>query len=128
MKNPLSSFKDKITQYLQLRFEIIRLEIIERSGNVMGYFAFTILTFFLFFTTIFFIGFGLAAWFSQMFDSQIAGYFTTAGVMLLATFLVIMMSKNIIRFFASKTVWLLTSKKKKADGDDEEDEEDKADD
>jgi hypothetical protein len=120
LKNPLNSIKDKITQYLQLRFEIIRLEIIERSGNVMGYFAFTILTFFLAFTTIFFMGFGLAAWFSNIFDSAVAGYFATAGVMLVATILVIMLSKNIIRFFASKTIWLLTSKKKNEDTDEDD--------
>lgn len=121
MRNPFNSLKDKITHYLQLRFEVLRLEVIERIGNLMGYFAFIILSFFLFFTTVFFTGFGLAAWFSAMFDSQTAGYFTTAGIMLIAAIVVVMMSKKIIRFFGNKTVWLLTIRKHSEEEDDEAD-------
>ena len=119
MRNPLNSLKDKVTHYLQLRFEVLRLEIIERIGNVMGYFAFIILSFFLFFTTVFFTGFGLAAWFSSIFDSQTAGYFTTAGIMLIAAIIVVMLSKKIIRFFGNKMVWLLTIKKHTEDDEEE---------
>jgi len=108
---------------LQLRFEVIRLEVIERIGNLMGYFAFIILSFFLFFTAVFFIGFGLAAWFSSLFDSATAGYFTTAGIMLVAAIVVIMLSKKIIRFFGNKTVWLLTIKKRTDEEDEDKDKE-----
>lgn len=123
MKNPLQSIKDKVTQYIQLRFEIIRLEFIERTSNVMGYFAFIILSFFLFFLITFFVGFGLAEWFSALFESRTAGYFATAGCFLLITIVIAAFNKKIIRFFADKMVWMLSQTKKKKDSEEEEEEE-----
>ncbi len=120
MKNPLSSIKDKITQYLQLRFELIRLEVVERLVNVMGYFAFIIIAIFLFFMATFFLCLGLAEWLSTLFQSKTAGYFTVAGLVLIVSIGTILSGKRIVRFFASKMIWLLT-KKKRNSGDRDED-------
>lgn len=111
MKNPISSIKEKIAQYIQLRFELIRLEVIERLVNVMGYFAFMIIAIFLFFLVIFFIFLALAELFNQLFNSYALGYFCTALVILLCSVFVFMSSKKIIRFFAGKLAWLLTKQK-----------------
>lgn len=121
LKNPISSLKEKITQYLQLRFELIRLEVIERLVNVMGYFAFIIIATFLVFLTIFFIFLGIAELFNQLFNSYALGYLCTAGIILLCSVIVFMSGKKIIRFFAGKMVRMLTQKKvDSADADDNE--------
>jgi len=111
LKNPLSSIKEKIAQYIQLRFELIRLEIIERLVNVMGYFAFMIIAIFFFFLVIFFIFLALAELFNEWFNSQALGYFCTAIIVLICSVFVVMSSKRIIRFFAGKLAWLLTKQK-----------------
>jgi hypothetical protein len=120
LKNPISSLKEKITQYIQLRFELIRLEVVERLVSVMGYFAYIIIAIFLFFTAVFFICLGLAEMFSSIFNSKTAGYFCVAGLVLIASLIVALSSKKIVRFFAGKMVWLLTKKKEKQEeGEDE---------
>lgn len=108
MKNPISSIKDKVTQYLQLKFELIRLEVIERLVNVMGYFAFIIIAIFLFFFLSFFVFMGVAAWLGTMLNSPALGYFATAGIILVVVVLIVMCSKPIIRFFAGRMVSMLT--------------------
>jgi hypothetical protein len=121
LKNPISSIKEKITQYIQLRFELIRLEIIERLVNVMGYFAFMIIAIFLGFLIVFFVFLALAALLTQLFSSEVLGYFCTALIILVCSFFVFLSSKKIIRFFAGKMAWLLTRQKedKKAVDEDE---------
>lgn len=126
MKNPFSALKEKITQYAQLRYEYVRLELIERVVNVMGYFAYIIVAIFLFFTAVFFVSLGLAEWLSSLFQSKAAGYFSVAGIILLVTLIVFWKSKSIINYFASKMAMLLTRKKTpgKRLGDSDEEEED----
>lgn len=111
MKNPIQSVKDKITQYIQLRFELIRLEVIERLVNVMGYFAFIIIAIFLFFIFGLFLFMGIAEWFNTIFHSYALGYLMTAGIILIIAVIILMCSKRIIHFFAGKLVVLLTKKK-----------------
>ena len=113
MKNPISSLKDKVTQYIQLKFELIRLEVIERLVNVMGYFAFIIIAIFLFFFLGFFIFLGIAELLASVFDSRALGYFTTAGIILILVVTIVMSGKRIIRFFAGRMVAMLTKKKEK---------------
>lgn len=111
MKNPISSIKEKVTQYIQLKFELIRLEVIERLVNVMGYFAFIIIAIFLFFFLGFFVFMGIAEWLGNVFANPALGYFATAGIILVLVVLIIMCSKQIIRFFAGRLVATLTRKK-----------------
>jgi hypothetical protein len=113
LKNPISSLKDKVTQYIQLKFELIRLEVIERLVNVMGYFAFIIIAIFLFFFLGFFVFLGIAELLASVFESRALGYFSTAGIILILVVMIIMSGKRIIRFFAGRMVAMLTKKKEK---------------
>jgi len=121
LKNPFQSIKENIVQYLQLRYEHFRLEVLERFVNVMGYFVFVIVALFFFFFSFIFIGFGLAEWLSSLFNSRTAGYFATGGVFLLATLLVLWLSRHIIRFFAGKMALLLTQRRQPKASDEEAD-------
>lgn len=120
MKNPISSIKEKVIQYIQLRFELLRLEVVERLVNVMGYFAFIIICMFLFFATAFFFFLGIAELLNQIFDSYALGYFCTSAIVLIISTCIVLCSKRIIRFFAGKMAWLLTKQK---DGKKDEEEE-----
>ena len=108
LKNPISLLKEKITQYLHLKFELIRLEIIERLVNVMGYFAFIMIAIFLAFIFSLFVLFAIAESLKVLFDSYVYAYLTTAGIILVVCIITAMLSKKIIRFFAGKMAELLT--------------------
>jgi len=113
LKNPISSLRDKITQYIRLRFELVRLEVIERLVNVMGYFAFIIIAIFLCFLSVFFVCLALGKWLGALFHNDGLGYFCVSLLVLLASVFVFLSSKKIIRFFAGKMAWLLTKQKER---------------
>lgn len=117
LKNPISSLKEKVAQYIQLKFELVRLEVIERMVNVMGYFAFVVIATFLFFTLGIFLLLGIAECLSTLFNSASLGYFATAGIVLIACLIVAANSRKIIRFFAGKFVVLLTKNFKEENDD-----------
>ncbi len=75
---------------------------------MLGYLIFTIILLFLFFAIILFLGFGLAEFFSNVFENRTMGYFATGGIILLLTVIVVWQSKRIITFFANKVVGLVT--------------------
>ncbi|MFT4061801.1 MAG: hypothetical protein QM642_05515 [Edaphocola sp.] len=111
MRGPVQSIKDKVTHYLSLRFEQVRLEVIERIVTVMGYFVFLIIAIFFAFLLIMFLFLALAEMFNVMFNSYALGYLCTAGVVLILFGVVFVANKAIIRFFAGKLAWLLTKPK-----------------
>jgi hypothetical protein len=119
LKSLFSSIREKITQYLQLRFEEIRLEIIERLVMVMGYFSFIIVAAFLFFFAFIFMGFGLAAWLGELLNSRSAGFFITGGLVLIIGVVIVCTSRYVIRFFAGKMIVLLTKPRKKEEEEEE---------
>lgn len=120
-KNPISALKEKITQYIHLRFELIRLEIIERLVNVMGYFAFMMIAIFLFFSFGIFFFLGIAECMKELFHNTVYGYLSTAGIILVICLITGLCSKKIIRFFAGKMAVMLTKTyHKEEDTDDSE--------
>lgn len=120
MKSLLSSIREKITRYLRLRFEEIRLEIMERLVTVMGYFSFIIIAAFLFFFAFIFMGFGLAAWLGELLNSRSAGFFITGGLVLVIGIVIVCTSKHIIRFFAGKMTVLLTKPRENEEENDKQ--------
>ncbi|OJU73709.1 MAG: hypothetical protein BGO09_06255 [Bacteroidetes bacterium 47-18] len=114
------NIKNKITEYLQLRFEIVRLEVIEKLANAMAYIIFVVMSILVSFIVILFLSIGLAEWVCEMMDSRFLGYFIVGCALLLFIIIVFMSSKHIIRFFGNKFVSILTATKKKSSGDNED--------
>jgi len=121
LKNPISALKEKIAQYIHLRFELIRLEVIERLVNVMGYFAFIMIAIFLFFAFGIFFFLGVAECLKALFHNAVYGYMSTAGIILVFCIIAGLCSKQIIRFFAGKMAVLLTKSNRKEDDAAEDD-------
>lgn len=126
MNKTFRSIKAKITQYVHLRYEELRLEVVERIVSVLGYFAFILIAIFLGFIGFIFLGIGLAEWLSIVFEHRAYGYFATAGIFILVVILLSLFKKAIALSFAGKLAAILLSKKKrkKKARDDEDDDED----
>lgn len=103
-----------------MRFEIVRLEVIEKLANAMAYIIFVVMSILVSFIVILFLSIGLAEWVCEMMDSRFLGYFIVGCALLLFIIIVFMSGKHIIRFFGNKFVSILTATKKKSSGDNED--------
>lgn len=113
MSKAFNSIKDKITQYLQLRFDQLRLEVVERLVNVLGYFIFIIFMMFVSILGLIFLALGLSEWLITLLDSRVLGMFATAGIFIFFALFLALISKSIVRLFAGKMAAILLKKRSK---------------
>jgi hypothetical protein len=121
----LSNWKDKITQQVDLRIRLFKLEFIERTSNVLSYFIFTFVILLLTMAMMIFFGIGLGEWFSEMFHSRIGGYFATTAVYILLIVVIFALRKKFINAFSGIFIRVLTERKDDDDDDDDDDEQPK---
>lgn len=113
----LTNWKDKVVEHVNVRFNLVKLNFIERTSNVLSYFIFTIIAIFLVFTVIILGGLGLAEWFSYLFNSRTAGFFAAMGACVLILLILMGLRKAITNGFSNAFIKMLT-----AHDDDEDDE------
>jgi len=114
----LTNWKDKLTQFAEVRLNLIKLTVIERSSSVLGYLVYTFVLLFLVLAVFLFLGIGLQEWFTHMLDdNRIAGAFLTMGFYILLIAIVFVFRKTILAGFAGLFIGILTAQDK---DDDEE--------
>lgn len=106
-----NNLKDKVTQYFQIRFEELRLEIFERIVRVAGYILFVLVSIFFMVISLVFLGFGLAAYLGDVFNSMPLAYLTTFGVFFLLGLLLLLVRRSIIKLFASRLINIMSNNK-----------------
>jgi hypothetical protein len=116
--NIFTRWKDKASNYIDVRLGLLKLSLIERTSSVIGHLLLSFIYIFFTLSALTFIGYGLMEAFSAWTDSRIAGAFMTAGLFLLMLAIIFMMRKSLINAFASIFIRVLT------EGDDEDDEDD----
>jgi hypothetical protein len=110
--------KETIARYIHLRLEEFRLGMIERLGNILGYLASVLITFFLSSLALFFIGLGVAFWLSALFGNKLLGFFATAGIFILVIILFLVFRRSFMRSVVGILAREITRpKKKKRDND-----------
>jgi uncharacterized protein YqhQ len=115
----VQNIKDKVTQFVDVRLNLVKLTVIERSSSVLGYLIYTFILLFLVLAVFLFLGIGLQEWFSELVDSRIGGAFMTMGFYVLLILLAFVLRKKILAGFAGIFISILTAQ----DPDDEEYEE-----
>jgi hypothetical protein len=115
--NFINKWKDKIAHYVDVRVQLVKLSVIERSSNVLSYFIFVFICLFISLSVLIFLGIVLGELFSGLLDSRPLGYLVTTGIYLLLVGLMFAMRKTIINAFSSAFIRILTS----MDDDDEDD-------
>ena len=113
-----SNLKEKITRHIQVRLDLIRLEVVERSSGVMSYLLFALICLFVFFVILLFIGFGVAELLYDAGMSRGASFITTTGLYVLLFVLVVVLRRNITGFFSDMFIRIMTEQE-----DDDNDEE-----
>jgi hypothetical protein len=122
MLDSINKWKDKITHYIDLRTQLIKLGLIDRTSSVLSYFIFTFVALFILLGVFIFLGMGTAEYFAAVLGSYAQGYFITAGIYILLLVVLIALRKKIIDFFSSQFISILTE----TDRDKSDDEEEKA--
>jgi len=110
----LSSIKEKISNYIDVYTRLIKLNVISKTASVMSYVMFGLITLFIAFCIILFLGFGLTEALMLTGLSKVASFFVTVGAYLLLLIIVFALRRPITRFFASGIIKEITA------GDDDE--------
>ena len=118
--NLFNIWKDKASEYADVRLRLLKLGIIERTSTLLGNLIITFIYFFVALAVLTFLGFGLMETFSSLLDSRVGGAFSTAGVFMLLLVLLFVLRKAIIGAFANVFIRVLTEGDE--DDDDPEDE------
>lgn len=121
MMSFISKWKDKIAHYVEVRLNLIRLGIIERTSGILSYLIFVFICLFTGVAALVFIGIGIGEYFSELFNSRAAGFFAAGGLYVLLLFILLMIRKSITGAFASVFVRLLTAQ----DPEDEQEKQEK---
>ena len=118
MINLFGKWKDKATQYVDVRFQLLKLGMIERISNVLGFvmLGFGILTITL--AIFIFLGIGMMESFSVWLDSRIAGAFATTGFFIILLLIVVGIRKGILTALSGVFIRIMT------EGDDDDDDDD----
>lgn len=103
-----SAWKEKITQYVDVRFQLAKLTAIDRLSHVLGYIMLSFILLFLGVTLLIFIGVGLVETFSYWTDSRIAGAFLTVLFYVLLLLIGIFARKSIVNAFAAIFIKIFT--------------------
>lgn len=117
----IQTWKDKLTQFADVRMNLLKLTVIERSSSVLAYLIYTFILLFLVLAVFLFLGIGMQEWFSKMVDSRIGGAFMTMGFYVLLIVLAFVLRKTILGGFAGIFIGILTAQ----DGEDDEEYEDR---
>lgn len=104
----ISQWKNKITQNIELRLELLKLDFIQRTSSILSYFIFTFICLLFTLCILFFLGIGIGEYFSSLTDSRTLGYFITAGIYIVLFAVLLLRSKRIIRLFINKFIGVMT--------------------
>ena len=114
-----SHWKDKATQFAEVRLNLLKLTVIERASSVLGYLVYTFVLMFLLLAVLLFFGIGLQEWFTHLLDNRIAGAFLTMAFYILLLVLAFVLRKAILAGFSGVFISIITAQEK--DDDDYED-------
>ncbi len=118
MSGIFSSIREKVVRYVEVNVNLFKIKLIGRTSNLLSYFMFALTCLIILCCIILFFGFGLTEVFMDAGMSHSASFFLTTGIYCLLLIMVVLLRKNITRFFANTFINILT------EDDDENDSED----
>ncbi len=112
----ITKWIDKIAHYIEMRFRLIKLDLIQSVSGILSYFLFSFIVLFVVLALLIFLGMGMSEYFAEVLDSRAGGYFMTTGIYLLLLLLLVACRKAIANKLGGIFVGILT----KSDDDDDD--------
>jgi len=117
--NLFTSWKDKASEFIDVRVGLFKLGLIERTSTLFGNLILAFIYLFITLAILTFLGFGLMETFAAMLGgNRVGGAFITAGVFALLLVILFLVRTVLVRSFAGIFVRILTESN---DDDDETD-------
>lgn len=113
----IGKWKDKIADYVDARVQLVKLEFVERTSQVLSFFTFTIICVLLLMPILLFAGMGVAEFIADLIDSRAGGYLIMAGIYLVMLLILYAGRKSLIKKFQGLFIGVMT------DNNDEDEEE-----
>ncbi len=105
----ISKWKDKISHYIDVRLNLMKLGLIERASSILSYLIFVFIGLFLTVAVLIFIGIGIGEYFADVFDSRAAGFFMAALLYIVLLVLMYLLRKPITNGFAGVFIRIMTA-------------------
>lgn len=115
----LGKWKEKATQYVDVRVQLVKLKFIARASSVLGSVILALILIMVAMLIFLFIGLGIMECFTHWLNSRIGGAFATAGFFLILFLIMFLARKAVGNNFAGIFVRIMT------EGDDEEEEDER---
>lgn len=120
MINLFGKWKDRATEYIDVRVQLAKLKFVQGASNVLSSLMFGFILVVVSISVLIFMGLGIMEVFTHFFNSRIAGAFATSGTFLLLMLVLFAFRKSFLRSFAGLFIRIMTDL-----GEDDEDEEKK---
>lgn len=117
----ITKWIEKIAHNIEMRFRLIKLDLIKSVSGILSYFLFSFIALFLALALLIFLGMGLSEYFADLLDSRAGGYFMTTGMYLLALIILFACRRPIAKKLSGIFIGILTENR---DDDKDENEED----
>jgi hypothetical protein len=106
--NLFDKLKEKITAYVDLRINLLKINLIERTSGILAYVIYVIVIMFFLLAVLLFFGLGMSEAFSSLVNSRPLGYFMAFGVYFIIFILIIFSRRGIVRMFRNRFIGLMT--------------------
>jgi len=91
----LEENKKTLQEWVELKAELFNLKFIRKSSTIGGIVVWLMILGFLSLIILFFIGLTIGFWLSGVFSSYVIGFGITTGILLLITFILILLRKQL---------------------------------
>jgi len=106
--NIFTNWKEKLTDILEVRLNLIKLGLIERISSVLGFIMFSFIILLLGIAVLIFLGIGVEELFAHITGSRIAGAFLAMAFYVALAAILIVGRKGIMKLFAGLFIGILT--------------------
>ena len=104
----ITKWIDKIAHYIEMRLQLIKLNLVQSISGILSYFLFSIIALFFLLAFLIFLGMGLSELFAELINSRAGGYFITTGIYLLLLLILFAFRKTIADKFSGVFIAMLT--------------------
>ncbi len=96
-RDNIESLFEKTGDYIETRIELYKLRAVETSSDIIGSVVSKLIVSFAALAFLFLVNIGVALWLGQLMGRAYLGFFTLAGVYLLAAFIIYKMRKKWVK-------------------------------
>lgn len=117
--NKYQDFTHKAKDYIKTRYDLLKLELLEKTSRILSVLIMIIISLFLVLGALIYFSFALVSWMETVFGSMIPGFLIIGGVFLIILFLVYIFREKILINPLIRAISKILFEEKESGDDDE---------